>query len=347
MVFALACIVPAWGDVVETSDGSKLVGKVLGVHKGKMTLETAFAGELVLDMENVTHVTTDEPRTVKFQAGEAVTGKLLVKEGKGQLIEPAKALPQACTLGWIDALWDVGGNHPDEVARQAKWLDEQAAKEFKWSIHLEGGVLGTSGNTDRIAANGAMRTELKNDEYLFGAYLRGRYSRQEGVDIEQEIIGGLDARWEFSDRWFTFAMLEFENDPFDELRLRTTGTAGMGFYALKEEDYQLQFTGGLGYECKEFEDGEKLSRMIGDVGMLAKVAITPWLEYRFELMWFPSLEDLGDYRIEVGNYGVIPLTDDKSWKIKAGVHNKYVSRPSRGAERLDTRYFINLVWDWE
>ena len=44
---------------------------------------------------------------------------------------------------------------------------------------------------------------------------------------------------------------------------------------------------------------------------------------------------------------IATITADRSWKIKMGVYNKYVSQPADDVKRLDTRYFVNLVWTLE
>ena len=42
----------------------------------------------------------------------------------------------------------------------------------------------------------------------------------------------------------------------------------------------------------------------------------------------------------------LPLSKKVDWKIKAGVKNDYNSMPGPEADRrLDTFYFVNLVWE--
>ena len=54
---------------------------------------------------------------------------------------------------------------------------------------------------------------------------------------------------------------------------------------------------------------------------------------------------MSDHRLAVENAGEIPLTDEEDWKLRLGVRNQYDSMPVGGAERLDTYYFANIVWD--
>ncbi len=63
-------------DVVETKNGSRLVGKVLQIDESIVLLKTEYAGEIKVKQADVSSVTTDEPLVVRLASGTVLQGTL-------------------------------------------------------------------------------------------------------------------------------------------------------------------------------------------------------------------------------------------------------------------------------
>ena len=346
--FLLTCCGAAVADVVVTKNDSRLVGQIKSIDEGKLTLETDFAGDLVIEVEKIATITTDQPRHVQTETQAQITGKLTATQNEARLVGEAGKQLHAIKPAAIRAMWKLDEDSPTVRAEKAEQAAAVEARRPKWKVDLEAGVMGSEGNNQRVDANGKVRVEVKNDLFMAAAYLRGAYSQENRKRTDQIIIGGFEGEYYLTERWFAQGMLEFENSPFDDLELRSTGTAGLGYFLFKEKDLEWKFTGGLGYENKKYTDGTPSdSHAIANLGMKGRIALTPWLEYQHTIKYFPGLDSLDNYWIGMENAAVIPITADRSWKIKMGVYNKYVSQPANDAKRLDTRYFVNLVWTLE
>jgi putative salt-induced outer membrane protein YdiY len=344
----LACTSMAVADVIVTTNGSRLVGQIKSVDDGKLTLETDFAGDLTLAVEKIATIATDKPRHVQMEKQAQVTGTLTAVKNETHLVGDAGKQPHAIQPAAIRAMWKLDEDSPAVRTEKAEQAAAIEARRLKWKVDLEAGVIGSEGNNRRVDANGKVRVEVKNDLFMAGAYLRGAYSQESGKRTDQVLIGGFDGEYYLTERWFAQGMLEFENSPFDDLKLRTTGTAGLGYFLFKEKDLEWKFTGGLGYEHKKYTDGTPTdSHAIANLGMKGRIALTPWLEYQHTTNYFPGLDSLDNFWIGMENAAVIPISADRSWKIKMGVNNKYLKHPASDAKRLDTRYFVNLVWTLE
>ena len=344
----LACTGIATADVVVTTNGSRLVGQIKSVNDGKLTLETDFAGDLTLEVQKIATIATDQPRHVQTEEQAQITGKLTAIKNQTHLVSEANKKPHSIQPASIRAMWKLDEDSPAVRVKKATEAAAIEARRLKWKVDLEAGVMGSEGNTQRVDANGKVRVEVKNDLFLAAAYLRGAYSQEDRTRTDQLLIGGFEGEYYLTERWFAQGMLEFENSPFDDLELRSTGTAGLGYFLFKEKDLEWKFTGGLGYENKKYTDGTPDdSHAIANLGMKGRIALTPWLEYQHTTKYFPGLDSLDNYWIGMENAAVIPISADRSWKIKMGVYNKYVSQPANDAKRLDTRYFVNLVWTLE
>ena len=67
---------PPMNDKVVMHDGSLIVGRVLGVAEGKVTVKTDYAGTLVLDKKKVKGISMDRPMNVQTVKDKHATGVL-------------------------------------------------------------------------------------------------------------------------------------------------------------------------------------------------------------------------------------------------------------------------------
>ncbi|HXQ82054.1 MAG TPA: hypothetical protein VN775_12115, partial [Opitutaceae bacterium] len=67
-----ACCLAA--DVVETTNGARIVGRVTKIHGGVVTISTEYAGEINVKQALVSSITTDHPIAVKVADGTRIIG---------------------------------------------------------------------------------------------------------------------------------------------------------------------------------------------------------------------------------------------------------------------------------
>ena len=341
-VVAVLCA-SARADRVWLDDGSHLVGKIEKVHADKLTIETAFAGTLEIDREHVKAFATDEPVAAQLVGGDRVVGTVSFDPGAGHTVHDEVSGDRAISVADVTSLWQPGGDSPEAAAAKAR-LEEARPK---WAIRLEGGLTGEEGNTRRLNVNGRVKAKMTTNRHRLLLHAMGRYAQEEGIDTAQEIIGGAEWEMDLNRRPFWFASIEWENDRFEDLELRTTGTTGMGYFLIRDPGHELKLRAGGGFQRDRFRDGSTQCEMVAEGGIDYFKEIAEWLRVTHESTYYPSLEDVGDYRIVMENAAEIPLGKKKAWKIKLGVRNQYVARPQPDVKRLDTCYFLNLAWDIE
>ena len=82
-----------------------------------------------------------------------------------------------------------------------------------------------------------------------------------------------------------------------------------------------------------------------EVGLNYRIDIVPWLQFVQATTWYPTFEELRDYRIVADNAFIIPLGDSDVWKLKIGARYDYNSLPVSGNESLDSLYYANILVD--
>lgn len=334
----LTCTVVMADEVILT-DGTRLIGQMQKLYEGKLTIKTELVGDLDIDVAKVQGVSTETPLTVQMKTGERAIGTLEYTPQTGQRILAEVPGTMALKLSDVTAAWP-----PDQVSPEVAEFQQRLAKaESPWSLRLEGGVDGQTGNTERVALNGRAEVRRTTERERLLLYSQVRFAHENHEDTVREVIGGVNLEADINKKWFGFAKLELEYDKFENLDMRTTATAGLGYFAIREPDRELKFRGGVGYQHESFRDGGSDDQAIAELGMDYRRKLAPWLLFNHSTTYYPTFDDIGDYRIVMENAGEIPLGTGTKWKLKLGLRNHYNSEPEAGIERLDTYYFANVA----
>ena len=67
-----------YADAVYTVDGSKLVGRIEQMYKGKLTINTEVAGKLTIETSQIVAIEASEALTVEFESGDRLVGTIAV-----------------------------------------------------------------------------------------------------------------------------------------------------------------------------------------------------------------------------------------------------------------------------
>lgn len=324
-------------------DGSRIVGTVQQVADGKVMVATNFAGELAIELAKVEGITTAEAVHVQLESGDTVLGTLNYVAGKGQQINSQRFGPAEVEVGKLASAWQTGQTSPAEKARQA----ELEAARPKWTVSLEAGVSGQTGNSERTSANGALRVNRTTPDDRLKMYILGDWAQEDGEETAREILGGAEYEADFAARWFGFASIELENDEFENIDLRTTVAAGVGYFFIEQDDQMLKARIGPGYLHESYTDGTSDSQAILEIGLDYNRKLAPWLAFDHTTRYYPSFDGIDDFRLVVRNALEIPLDESEAWKIRLGLRNQYDSKTDDDSERLDTFYFANIVYEIE
>ncbi len=133
----LAATARLLADVVETKDGSRIVGKVMKIDGGVVTVTTKYAGKIEIKQVEVTIITTDAPVAVRLSSGTRLEGTISGADGslqitgrEGTVVTPVEK---------VAASWAAGDEDPAIVALRRHW-------GYEASLDING----TSGNKTQL-----------------------------------------------------------------------------------------------------------------------------------------------------------------------------------------------------
>jgi len=336
-------VVPTlYADAVYTVDGSKLVGHIEQMYKGKLTIETKIAGKLTIDRRQIVAIEADEAMTVEFESGDRLVGTIVVSSdlthatmhtALGELPVDAKRMA---------SVWPDGHESPVLVEVKAEAEKDRLASIPKWTTTLEAGGSRTDGNTDTLEARGRLDVVRKTTHDALNFYLAGKYSETDNARTTNEYYGGIKYENNVDERRLWYTRLELEFDEFEDLDLRTTAAVGGGYYWIKEKPRELKTLVGFGLRHETYNTGETNGAAVIDFVVDFRQDLDDWAQFTHTTRYSPDIEDTSDYRVDFDTALVFPLKKDE-WKLKVGIRNEYNSRPQIGLERLDNTFYANIV----
>jgi hypothetical protein len=330
---ALAALTALHADVVETKDGSRLVGKLIKIDAGKVYFTTSYAGDLTLKQSEVVAIETDHPVSVRLDSGTRIAGAISSPNGALQVAGPDGTI--TTSIPKVAATWPVGDMDPAIAALQRHWKFEAMVD-----------VNGTTGNKSQLATDFGFGSKLVGPQDELDLYTA--YNRQvsEGVKTADQFKAGLDYTSTLGDgtSWFLRDVGGF--DRIMDIRFFETVAAGIGHDLIKNKIDLLTARAGLAYRYDGYSVATipAVNSAAADFELNHDLKTANW-ELVDKLNFVPAFSDFSDYVVNQDSYFQIPLKNP-AWKLRFGLANNLNNRPPPGIKKLDTTYYTRLILDW-
>ena len=322
-------------DVIETKNGARIVGQIVGISGGAIAVNTDYAGAITVKQSEVVSMTTDQPISVRLASGTRMDGRVASgADGSLQIVGADGTI--TTTVPKIAATWTVGAKDPDI-----------AALERHWSYDVSLDVTGKSGNSEQLGTAAAVRATLKTKQDTLQFY--SGYNRQvaDKVKSADQFKAGVDYQNNFLDQLSWYARDEGGFDRVKDIQLYNVAAAGLGYDLIKQVKHVLTVRAGLSYRYEGYKNPAtpSLSSAGMDFGLAHELTFeNSKLVNRLSLV--PAFEDFSNFRFTHESYFEVPIVAP-FWKLRLGVSNDYNSKPGPGVDRLDTLYFTRLVLTWQ
>ncbi len=322
-------------DVVTTTNGARIVGKIASIGDGTVVVTTDYAGDIKVKQSLVASIETDHPVAVRLKDGDRVTGPVTAQPDGKEKIAGSSGDVYA-TVPQIAASWKAGEEDPAVVAMRRKWLYEAAV-----DINGETGVKDQTGNDMSFKAT------LKGPDDTLIFYTG--YNRQ--VADHQKSADQFKASVDYSDNiskettWFVRDEAGF--DRVAQITFGDIAAAGLGYNFIKSDSDILTGRAGLSYRDYEYQAAANTPSVnaVGADFELKYVKNFKTSQLADKVTYLPDFQNTKSYVLTHEFSYTIPLAMSL-WKLSTGVANNYNSQPVPGIARLDTQYFtrLNLTW---
>jgi hypothetical protein len=331
---AALCALRLSADVIETSNGARIVGKIKLIHGGVISLSTDYAGDIEVKQALVTSITTDRPVAVRTADGVRTVGIVSPAPGGGVVVAGPGG-SRGTPVDKIAASWGAGEEDPDVVAARRKWSYEAGVD-----------VNGEKGTHSQLGTSYGFRATLTGPNDALQLYTS--YNRQvtDGSESANQGKAGADYEDNFTTLESWYVKDEAGFDKVNDITFYDVAAGGLGYDFIKRDNETLTGRLGLSYRYDDYSGrgSASLSSVGADVGMeYSRKFSTSLLTDR--ISFDPAFQDLGNFIVTHEVKYDIPLVSPY-WKLSLGMSNNYNSRPVAGVDKLETLYFTRLVLSW-
>lgn len=324
---------PAPVDMVTLKDGSVIFGEVLEMDGGILLLKNSSNPDnlIKLKWDDVTKLTVTHPIPFHLKEGTILNGTA-TPGPDGVLVIHAEPLK-----GTMDIpMSDISSVNP------------LIQPSVIYVGNLTGGYSQTTGNSHLRNASLIGELVARGDLLRLTMNVRYVYGDDSGALITRNAKGTIKLDFFITKRFFWFTSAYFENDRFQDLKLRTALASGPGYQWIDRGDYEglskdmtLYTEAGLAYFNEDFN-------VAGDQSSVRLRISVKWnwpiyedriTIYHFSEL-FPSVQNTSDVFLTMDN-GV----RFKIWQNFVSsfqLTTRYNSRPAPGTGDTDNLYLITL-----
>ena len=229
----------ASADELLMKDGSRLVGKVVKKENGTLKFETAFAGVINVQWDQVDELRADEPVTVMLENEETTRANTIKNT-------------QAATVLEADGDEPASSIEPGELAfiNPQPW---RLGKGVHWTGRVNLDLKSQRGNTDSDEFDVDAETELRRKQDRFT--LRGQFEKDKDDGAVTDENWTLFNKYDYflRKKWYYGGVLYFENDKFADLNLRTSVGPHIGYQFYESTVMNLNLDAGIMHVDEDFD----------------------------------------------------------------------------------------------
>lgn len=320
-------------DEVFLTNGDRITGKIVALADGKLEIETSAAGTLQIDWAMVESLHSNSDLNLVLAGGEELRGRADRLDGQRMTLNAQQVEERELALASIEA---INPTPPGTLI---------------WTGNISGGFIWDRGNTDQdnSSADGFLQVHDEDDRFT----ARGKYyatrvrnlSTGSWNTTDRYAMGQLQYDRFLSEKLFVYIQGIAEADRIKQVRLRLSGGVGAGYQFLDEENFKGSAELGLNWIDEDFN-----GTAFDDEYLAARLAVNlDWsilddLRYLQNTQYFPSLETGEKYLIRSDHR--LRYAFSSSFFVQGGVYFDYDNNPAPGVKNLDTRYTVQVGWNF-
>ncbi len=229
----IAGLSPGWADEVRLRNGDRLTGTIVTMEEGILTLNTAYGGDLKLEWSGVESLSADQPLSIQLN----------------DQVDDADWTDWLYTRYVTASVMRIGGEAVVTL-EEVRAINPPPPIRYQGTLNVGGNR--TQGNTSTQAVNASTRWSVRTDRHRVlaeGKFNHGEVGRQVTV---RNSLASAKYDYFFSRKMFANAEGLLEKDTFQNLTLRTTAGAGLGYQLIDTARASISTVTGLAYVTEDY-----------------------------------------------------------------------------------------------
>ena len=338
VVLPAAPAAPTTPDVVTLKDGSIIYGEVIEMAGGVLQIKTPASPDhlLKVNWNDVSTLTVNHPIPFHLKEGSVIMGT-------------ATAGPN----GTLNVQAEPLKGTMEVPMSSVTSMNPVIQSPVIYSGSVTGAYSQTTGNShlrnasllgDFVARSEQLRLSI-NGRYVYGENSNTLVARNARGTIKLDFF--------ITKRFYWFASSYFENDRFQDLKMRTALASGPGYQFIERgdlsgilKDMTFYTEAGIAYFNEDFRTADDQSSLRARVSMKWN---WPFFDDRITLYhfneFFPSLQNSSDYFLTMDNGVRFKIWDGFVSGLQ--VTTRYNSRPAPGTGDTDNLFLWTLGYNFD
>ena len=321
--------------IVELKDGSTIVGEIVSMTNGELTMKTTFAGEVKIKWEEVRKIASPTKLKIVLNDGNEPSATLEESDPDRMSIRTDGGL-QSYELSAVNAI------NPPPIK----------PVNYRGNLNLGGSV--SDGNTQRKSVNSNAEFVARSKRQRFTLRAAVNYAEETGTVYQRNAMGSVKYDFFTTERVFIYVSSLFEGDKFQNLRLRTALSTGFGYQFLNrgelENEYLSRLEGyaeiGVAYFAEDFRTGLDNDFVAGRWAFNIDWEFLPeQMSFFHRHEGFPGFEDFEDLYLVTEQGLRVFFTE--SFIASFQINWRWDNTPAPGFERSDTIYLVTLGYNFD
>ena len=343
LILFFAVAVFARADEITLKNGDHFTGKIVKSDGKTLVLHTESAGDVMIGLSAITHITTDQQLHLFTKDKKTVTGKVTATDGTFEVATASGVVTVA-----VSNITTIR-NDAEETAY------EKSLNPGLWHGWNGGGSVGFSlaqGNSETENLALAFNLAHPTEKDKISIYLSSVYTNNALVSpsvVANLVQAGAEYDYNLNPRWFLNAQAQFISNALQDLDLRQIYGGGIGEHAIKSANATLDVIGGLNYTHETYSDGPPVTPptvppTLTSYGITNRfMALTIEDDFMLKagkstvitqkLDFYPNLTDTGEYQMTFLAGTVTKLGKWLGWQNQ--LSDIYVSNPPAGTKKND------------
>lgn len=326
-------------DQVTLKNGDRISGSIVKTSDDAKTLliKSELAGDVTVPFDAVTGIVSSQPLNITLSDGRVIVGTVTTTDGKLEVV--------TATGGTVAAPHEsikVVRNNAEQA--EAEHLLHPGLRDY-WAGVFDLGLSLTRGNSSNSALTIGAKASRIVPKNKLTLYYTEVYGKDSGVSPSLTTANAIHAgaRDEFNlrPRIYAFVFTDFDEDALQHLDLRNVLGGGLGYHLIKTKNTQLDVFGGLSYNQEYFGSylianatppptfvtQPSFSRHSAEVvaGETLSTKLGPRTTVSEQLVFFPNLSSIGDYRVNFDATATTKLKNWLGWQVTFS--DRYISDP--------------------
>ena len=322
--------------MIQTSDGSKIKGKILVTEQDFVRIENSLFGVLNIPKSKIVSISDQDQILDQNKEENLTTKKISVNSNSKQI----QNYPIESKKMQRDASTSSKKNKVNILANLLKKISED------WKSELGFEFKGQSGNTEKEAYATEISSKRKTKDDLLQIKLYYAKEETNGIDSKDQSKYSVQYDSYLFEKFGWFIRQDFEVDQIIQIDYQSISSIGLAYRFIDNKIHQLRGRIGLGFNRKVYHNKDIEEQIVGDMGISHKFQFRQWGELSSELKLVPSFETSEDFTFNHDSGLIIPIAK-KSWKIRIGVKNNYRNLVQNSTiEKLDSQYYSKLIFSF-